>query len=95
MSKLTAMSKDGETIGVHPSLVADHESLGWVAGGEFPVARDTLDHDGDGRKGGAPKPADDAGELATLRAEYEAKLGKKPFMGWSADELTKRIAEAG
>ncbi len=57
--------------------------------------RDSLDHDGDGRKGGAPKPADDAGELATLRAEYEAKLGKKPFMGWGSDELQNRIAAAG
>ena len=55
--------------------------------------RDSLDHDGDGRKGGAPKPADDAGELATLRAEYEAKLGKKPFPGWSKETLLEKMAK--
>lgn len=56
--------------------------------------RDPLDHDGDGKKGGAPKPSDDAGDLAAFRGEYEAKLGKKPFMGWDAAELQKRIAAA-
>lgn len=55
--------------------------------------RDPLDHDGAGKKGGAPKP-DDAGELAALRGEYEAKLGKKPFMGWGSEELQNRIAAA-
>lgn len=29
-----------------------------------------------------------------LRAEYEQKLGKKPFSGWDADELKRRIAAA-
>ena len=28
--ELIPMSKDGETIAVHPSCVADHQSLGWV-----------------------------------------------------------------
>lgn len=57
--------------------------------------RDPLDHDGDGKKGGAPKPVDDAGILSALRAEYEAKLGKRPFMGWDAVELQRRMAAAG
>lgn len=41
----------------------------------------------------APEPAQD--DTAALRAEYEAMLGKKPFMGWDADELRKRMASAG
>ncbi|WP_270374975.1 hypothetical protein [Marinicauda sp. Alg238-R41] len=36
-------------------------------------------------------PADD---LTALRTEYEAKVGKKPFMGWKADMLRQKIAEA-
>jgi len=56
--------------------------------------RDPLDHDGDGKKGGAPKPTDDAGDLATLRADYEAKIGRKPFMGWDAKTLREKIAAA-
>ena len=37
---------------------------------------------------------DEKAELAALRAEYERTVGKKPFGGWKADELRKRIAEA-
>lgn len=37
--------------------------------------------------------ADDA-ELDALRAEYEAKTGKRPFMGWKAEKLRDRIAAA-
>ncbi|MEO9230378.1 MAG: hypothetical protein ABI216_15740, partial [Devosia sp.] len=33
-------------------------------------------------------------DAQALRAEYEIVVGKKPFMGWQADELRKRIAEA-
>lgn len=33
-------------------------------------------------------------DLASLRAEYEAKFGKRPFMGWDAKELHNRIAAA-
>lgn len=55
------------------------------------VAEDPLDHDGDGRKGGAKSPAGD--DIAALREAYEAKLGKRPFMGWDADTLKAKIAE--
>lgn len=61
----------------------------------FKPARDPLDHDGDGKKGGSKAPDGGKEELAALRAEYEAKLGKKPFAGWKADELHKRIEETG
>lgn len=49
-----------------------------------------LDHDGDGKLGGSKAAVDD-GRLATLRAEYTDLFGKKPFPGWSVDELQKRI----
>ena len=37
--------------------------------------------------------ADDT-DINALRAEYESVLGKKPFNGWSAEELMRRIADA-
>lgn len=33
-------------------------------------------------------------DIAQLRANYEAALGKKPYHGWDADELRRRIAAA-
>lgn len=43
----------------------------------------------------APAASDgDKDELAKLRAEYAELLGKKPFAGWKADELQRRIDEA-
>jgi hypothetical protein len=54
---------------------------------------DPLDHDGDGKKGGAPKP-EQTGDLSELRAEYERVIGRRPFMGWGAEVLRKKIAEA-
>lgn len=47
----------------------------------------------------APPPADLAEQLApadnltALRAEYTEKLGKRPFPGWDADELRRRMNE--
>lgn len=32
-------------------------------------------------------------DLAKLRADYAALVGKKPFHGWDADELRRRIDE--
>lgn len=56
------------------------------------VAPDPLDHDDDGRKGGSKKQTGD--DLAALRQAYKAKVGKRPFMGWDADALRAKIAEA-
>jgi len=56
------------------------------------ATRDPLDHDNDGRKGGAQKQSGD--DLAELRKVYEAKVGKRPFMGWDAATLAAKIAEA-
>lgn len=33
-------------------------------------------------------------DIADLRVNYERVLGKKPFMGWDADKLREKIAEA-
>lgn len=53
---------------------------------------DPLDHDGDGKKGGAEKQPPSE-ELIQARADYRAAFDKAPFMGWDAEELRKRIAE--
>lgn len=42
---------------------------------------------------GAKKAHDAAPhDIKALRAEYEARFGKRPFMGWDADELRERMA---
>lgn len=56
--------------------------------------RDPLDHDGNGVKGGIPKP-DHSDELSALRSEYQEKVGKRPFHGWDAETLKAKIADAG
>lgn len=38
--------------------------------------------------------ADQADELADLRAQYTDLVGKRPFMGWDADTLREKIAAA-
>lgn len=53
---------------------------------------DPLDHDKDGKKGGS-KPAEESDELAKLRADYLEVVGKKPYHGWSAEELQSKIDE--
>lgn len=41
----------------------------------------------------APEPEAPAStDLAALRAEYEAVVGRRPFMGWGADELRNKMA---
>lgn len=35
----------------------------------------------------------ETGELKSLRADYQALAGKKPFHGWDADELRRKIDE--
>lgn len=57
-----------------------------------PAKPHALDHDGDGRKGGA-KPGTGEG-LRDLRAQYQEIIGKRPFAGWDASELQRRIDEA-
>lgn len=49
-----------------------------------PETRHSLDYEGDGR----PERTDD---LADLRAQYQELFGKRPFMGWDAAVLHKKI----
>ncbi|MDV7392133.1 hypothetical protein RZS08_12290 [Arthrospira platensis SPKY1] len=51
-----------------------------------------FDHNGDGRPGGSAAP-ELTDELAALRAEYRSVVGKRPFPGWDADEIKRRMAE--
>jgi hypothetical protein len=55
------------------------------------VKRHPLDHDGDGKKGGSTSPVT---EIKALRAAYTEKMGKRPFSGWDADELLRRMGDA-
>lgn len=55
-----------------------------------PENKHPLDHDGDGRPGGSIKP-EQTDDLHALRAAYQAKFGKRPFMGWDAADLAKRV----
>lgn len=48
------------------------------------------DHDGNGEVGGSLRPEGD--DLPGLRAQYQTKFGKRPFMGWSADQLREKLA---
>lgn len=54
-------------------------------------AGNPLDHDGDGKAGGSTSAV---GDIKALRAEYHKKLGKRPFPGWDAEELKRRMAKA-
>lgn len=55
-------------------------------------AADPLDHDGDGKPGGSTKQT--GNDVAELRKAYQAAFGKRPFNGWDAEELRRRIADA-
>lgn len=50
------------------------------------------DHDKDGTRSGPASP-EPTGDLASLRAEYQDLVGKRPFPGWDAAELQRRIDE--
>lgn len=55
-----------------------------------PETRHPLDHDGDGRPGGAPKIAQ-TDDLSDLRAQYQEIFSKRPFPGWDAAMLREKI----
>ncbi|HMO74075.1 MAG TPA: hypothetical protein PKD48_01895 [Sphingopyxis sp.] len=68
------------------------QALGKAKVGKRRAGRPQLDHDDNGVEGGSLKQT--GGDIAALRAEYTAKLGKRPFNGWDADALRQRIAAA-
>lgn len=39
-----------------------------------------------------PPPVE--GDMALLREQYQRIIGKRPFNGWSAEQLREKIAEA-
>lgn len=83
------VGNEGEKVKVPVHLIADFEDRGLI---KKKGAKDALDHDDDGKAGGSKAQTGD--EIAALRAEYEAKVGKKPFNGWNADQLREKIAAA-
>lgn len=90
--------------GWHPSIAAACEDAAPASIGETQTITamcdpldpaDPLDHDGNGKKGGSTSGAEDAkAEVQDLREAYTEAVGKKPFAGWGADELRRRIADA-
>jgi hypothetical protein len=82
---LVRMAKDGATIDVHPTCVADHQRLGWAVSPQAPEA--SAEHAG--HDNGAASD-----ELQAARADYEAAIGKKPFHGWDVATLREKIAAA-
>jgi len=53
------------------------------------VLREVPAADSEGEKDNSGAP-----DIARLRADYTELTGKRPYMGWKADELQKRIDEA-
>lgn len=45
--------------------------------------------------GGVQPTEEPVEDIAALREEYQTKMGKRAFHGWSADELRQRMADAG
>jgi hypothetical protein len=88
MEKLIRMAKDGTTLEVHPSCVADHQRLGWAISPEAPEP----DVDETTDNGGSSETASE--ELRAARADYEAVVGKKPFHGWDVATLRDKIQVA-
>jgi hypothetical protein len=43
---------------------------------------------------GGPTRQETTDEMTALRAEYFEKIGRRPFPGWDAGELRRRMAEA-
>lgn len=70
---------------------SDREAKVWLRSKKFQKSRPVADL--------PPPPADllaqvSGDDLSALRAEYHAKLGKRPFHGWGADALRQKIGEA-
>lgn len=55
-----------------------------------PALLSQFDHDKNGHPGGSKAPPH-TDELKALREEYEAKMGKRPFMGWDTATLREKM----
>lgn len=77
---------------IHKGLIADDFKESMLD--EKPTTdKPQLDHDGDGKAGGSTSGGT-GDDMVTLRDQYKSVLGKRPFNGWDADELRRRMAEA-
>ncbi len=75
--------------------VSNHiEERGYIDAGYTPgESIDPLDHDKNGEKGGSISGGS-GDEVKILRAEYKRVTGKSPFNGWTAAQLSEKIAAA-
>lgn len=79
----------GQPVNVPENLVAGLERERFIAAtGEHKNAGASPENK---MLGSGPENKDD---LNALRAEYQHAFNKKPFMGWDADTLKSKIAEA-
>lgn len=85
----TRMLTAGDGLTVNGPTARLLEALGRAQRG---TSRPQLDHDRDGLAGGSVTAQGD--DIAALRAEYQTKLGKRPFNGWDAATLREKIAAA-
>lgn len=88
---LPAHGEVSATLGAYDADVLRNSP--WVSISEAPASKaDPLDHDGDGKKGGA-KP-DDGDDVADLRAAYTELTGDEPDKRWGEKRLRDEIAKA-
>ena len=81
-----------------PFLEVAHRAPDGTPLGDVPAIPDALrakivkfDHDGDGKPGGSAKQPD-TDDMKALRAEYQAKMGKRAFPGWDAATIRAKMA---
>lgn len=84
---------EGKVRRLGPDIVLAENDVPPVPADVAKKAKAALDHDDNGKPGGSKKqPA--TGDIKALRAEYEKKLGKKPFNGWDIATLREKIGAA-
>ena len=85
----------GEPVEIRPQDVRAAIALGWVEYVFAPLPKPTAPtynrRDMVAAPPAAAAPANDTA-LAALRADYEVKIGRKPWGGWDADKLREKIS---
>lgn len=82
--KVRIGARETITTTLHPLHEGLYRAVGYFKFEDGAV--DPLDHDGDGKKGGAISP-----ELAEWRKVYEDEKGKAPDKRWSAERIQKEL----
>ena len=83
--KLVAMTKNGETIHVHPLAVEDHKSLGWKVVEDQPVDEKVI-HVPAAEGGTTPRKATRHGRTAAKADAVEPAVGTALDEGEEPDE---------